>query len=189
MGDVTPISPDERRRQTALHNAHAPDGKRGRPQGRVSRAQRRHRVVRMMLAGASELEIAQALDMRPSGVSKIVTGLLEEWESQDKAAVEALRELQLQRLDRLLQAVWPDAIGIDPQGNRKTVNLKAVDRALKIEALRARIAGTEAPRKVDLSGDFTFAMSVEEAEDLDRAWVDSGGEVLEGHAVELPPGG
>lgn len=184
MGEVTTPSPEP---TAAERRAHEPGGRRGRPQGRLSQAEFRHNVIRMTLAGASQEEIAEALKATRSRVSRALNRVLDEWESQDKKRIEDVRELQLRRIDRLVRAHWNDALGIHPDGTSKPPSLRATEAIRKLEALRARIAGTEAPKKVEVTGELGLVIDREEQERLDAAWAGSGGTVIDGTAHELPP--
>lgn len=162
--------------------------KRGSPRGRLGRAQLRHQCIQMTLAGATQDEIAAALGVTRARVSKVVNRLLEEWEQKDKQKVEQIRELQLRRLDRLERAIWNKAIGVDVADDgttiRRDASLKHIGEIRKLEALRARIAGTEAPKRVEMSGE-VFVIDQEEDDRLLRAWAHTGGAVIEGEATEL----
>lgn len=156
--------------------------------GRVRRAQRQTQVLSMLLGGATEEEIAETLGMRRDTVVTTIRRYLKRAAEEDRAKVEHVRELQLRRIDRLVRAAWPDAVGVNTDGTRKPVSLKAVAEIRNLEALRARIAGTEAPKKVEVSGDIGIALSAEEAQRLESAWAASGGDVIESSAIELPAG-
>jgi len=54
-----------------------------------------------------------------------------------------LRQLEVERLDRLLTAVWRSAMG---------GNLGAVDRVLRVAERRARLLGLDAPTKIETEG-------------------------------------
>jgi hypothetical protein len=56
---------------------------------------------------------------------------------------DALRELEVQRMEELLEAVWPLA---------KSGDLFAVDRVIKISERRARLLGLDAPIKAEVTG-------------------------------------
>lgn len=184
MGEVTTPSPEP---SAAERNAHEPGGRRGRPQGRLSQAEFRHNVIRLTLAGASQEDIAQALGATRSRVSRALNRVLDEWESQDKKRIEDVRELQLRRIDRLVRAHWNDALGIRDDGTAKPPSIRATEAIRKLEALRARIAGTEAPKKVEVTGELGLVIDAEEIDRLDAAWAGSGGNVIDGTAHELPP--
>jgi hypothetical protein len=94
----------------------------------------------MRMAGATFQQIADGLGYAdPSSAHKAVTrGLVE----TVRPAADELRELEAARLDRLLLAVWRDAL---------TGNLKAVESARKILADRARLLGLNLPVKADVT--------------------------------------
>ena len=174
----------------ALRAKAEPTVRRGSPAGRVTRAQRRHSVITMAMAGAEEAQIAEALGISRGQVSKILNKVLDEWLERDAASVEKVRELQLARIDRLEQALWADATGAPetPGGPKRKPSLRAIAEIRKLEGLRSRIAGTEAPKKVELSGDVGVTFTPEQAAALDATWAASGGEAIEGTLVELGPG-
>jgi hypothetical protein len=180
--DTTTSLPNRRRR---------PDDRPSRrPSTKVKRAVQRQQVIQLLLGGASRQEIANALEMTPDRVSTITMQILEDWEAAEQGAVEKVRALQLARLDRLERAHWGAAIGqVVEDGTVRQVppSLKATEAVLKIEALRARIAGTEAPRKMEVSGSVGFHLDVAEIERADRAWIESGGDVvIDATAREIP---
>ncbi len=183
MGDVTEL-PTRRTSPTGRDPRTA-----GKPSTRVSKAQRRHQVVSLLLAGASEVDIAKALGITAARVSQIVMRVLDDWESAERANVERVRTLQLARLERLIQAHWNAAIGVRPDGTPTTPSTKAAAEIRNLEALRARIAGTEAARRVEVSGTLGFTLERDEVERADQAWLESGGgDVIDGVATELAAG-
>lgn len=160
----------------------------GKPKTRVGKAARRQQVINLLLAGASEAEIGKALGMAPAAVSRVVLSILDAWEQQEQAAVEKIRALQLARIDRLVRAHWNAAIGVGPDGTPRAPSTKATDTIRQLEALRARIAGTEAAQKVIHSGSIGFSLDPAEVAQADQAWLASGGEVVEGTADEIASG-
>jgi hypothetical protein len=79
------------------------------------------------------------------GIDKMTAYRLVQHESENliqESAAQVL-ELELQRLDRLLMGIWPEAITGDHQ---------AIDRALKIEDMRAKLLGlyNRAPQQDDV---------------------------------------
>ncbi len=163
--------------------------RRGNPKGRVTRAMRRRQVVQLLLSGRTEEEIADTLEMRREGVSKLINDVMDRWEQEEANNVEHVRELQLRRIDRLVRALWPDAIGAPEYegGPQRKPSPRAIGEVRKLEALRASIAGTEVARKLEVSGSIEHLVTPEEVRRLDEAWQASGGQVVEGEAVELPP--
>ncbi len=163
------------------------------PKGRVSRATRRHQVIQLLLGGRSEHEIAEHLGVREKTVRNIILHTLETWETQDKASIEQVRELQLKRIDQLVQAHWASALGVQPDGTRRNPSLKATAEIRQLEAPRSRIAGTEAPKRLEISGELGFTLEQSSIEAAEAAWAQSGGEVIDAEVIEdpaeLPAGG
>jgi hypothetical protein len=81
-------------------------------------------------SGATYKQIAQALDL-PNVMAawRLVTI---EVDNAIRESAQQVLELELQRLDRMLMAVWPDAIKGDSA---------SIDKALKIEDMRCRLLG------------------------------------------------
>lgn len=64
---------------------------------------------------------------------------------------DALRDLTVARLDRMLVALWPFALGLDKsQEPGRVPSLDAVDRVLNIERTRAKLLGLNVSEKVPL---------------------------------------
>jgi DNA-binding transcriptional MerR regulator len=117
----------------------------------------------------SILKQAQALTLRKAGVSVQTIAETLGWNSHQAASkairaalqrtvqepADELRQLELARLDDMLQAIAPHV---------KAGNLTAIDRALKIQERRAKLVGLDTPAKLDLSNtDGTLKLIVEYA--------------------------
>lgn len=144
--------------------------------GKLTQAQKRSKVLALRAAGGTHEQIAEVLTRQGhrtnrSGVAKIINGALEDLRAQDEAHVDMVRQLQLDRLDRMVAKLWPKVM----EGH-----LKSIAEVRNIEQLRARIAGTEAPRKIEHSGQISHQVSREEVAQLEQAWVDSTAEDLDG---------
>lgn len=162
----------------------------GKARTRVSKAMRRQQIIQLLLAGMSHAEIGARLKMSPAAVSRDVVAILDAWEQQEAAAVEKVRALQLARIDALVNAHWMAAIGQrvnEETGEVEVVapSVKATDTIRQLEALRARIAGTEAAQKVIHSGSIGFKLDAAEIAEAEKAWLASGGDVIDGTASEL----
>lgn len=147
--------------------------------GKLTAAQKRNKVLALRAAGGTEEQIAQVMreqgySITRKGVNAIITRALEDMQLEDQSAIESVRALQLDRLDRMLAKVWPKVLD---------GNLKAIKEAREIERLRAKIAGTEAPRKVQHSGTVDHRVSREEVDALSAAWQEH---AIDGTAVEIP---
>lgn len=154
--------------------------------GRLSRAELRHKVLTIMLSGATIEECAKALGVTKRRVSSVINRTLEAWREEDRSKIENVREMQLKRIDRMVRALWNKAIGVNADGSLSEPSLKAIGEIRKLEALRARIAGTEAPKKVEVAGELGFHLVKEETDQLEKAWVNAGGDVIDGTAEDLP---
>lgn len=152
---------------------------------RVQRALVRQKITNLVLGGATEQEIAKALDLTPKRVTVVLGQILNSWESAEQANVDKVRALQLARVDRLLRAHWPAAVGIGPNGTQVPPSRQAAEFCLKAEMLRSDLAGTKAAKRVEISGTIGIEMHEGEIERLDQAWLNSGGDVIDGTATEL----
>lgn len=102
--------------------------------------QRRRQAIEMALAGASYETIARELGWKTrSAAYKAVMKMLHEV-APDPAQIEAARGAELQRLDRLQQAHWMNALRGDA---------RATDIVLKISDRRSRLLGLDQPVQVE----------------------------------------
>ena len=120
-------------------------------------AVRRDFVLRMRKAGATYREIASAaiaefgLEQLPSGwdcryAYMDVKRELEKLRNIIGEEAEDIRQIELERLNDMLRAVWNQATGQEP-------DYGAVDRVLRIMKRRAELLGLDAPQKREYSGD------------------------------------
>ena len=111
------------------------------------------RVLELRRAGATYDQIAQAVGYAtPQGALLAYKRALAR--TLNEAGAAELREMELDRLDRLQQAVWPTAV----QGD-----LPSLDRVLKIMHQRALYLGLYAPVKAQVES-INY-----EVTDIDRA--------------------
>jgi len=124
----------------------------------IRAAERAGRAVELKLAGHTLAEIAGqvGLGSRASAYRAIMRGMRALGKPED---VELLRDLQRARLEELLKALWPRAIGDE----ETEPDLKAVDRILKIMARQAKLDGLDAPVKVAQTDAHGHNLTVEEA--------------------------
>lgn len=111
-----------------------------RPESRSSRRllRAREREVLALAArarGATFAQIGLELGCTPQAAHKAVDRALAATEKAVLGAAGRLRALEIVRLDAVLAAIWPAAMGGD---------LGAVDRVVKISARRARLLGLDA---------------------------------------------
>lgn len=90
---------------------------------KVAIAQRRKVVAANLLAGATVREIAGALGVSVGTVSRDTAAILDDWKQLYSEAADQYVDLQMRRLDVLLNAVWDAA---------RSGQSAAVDRALAI---------------------------------------------------------
>lgn len=102
-------------------------------------ADRRAKMIQMRLAGIDFDTIAERLGYSSRNhATKDLTRTLEANVAAERTAVEALREVETRRLDRLQAAAWSAAI----QGD-----LRAIETVLKVVAQRCKLLGLDAPQR------------------------------------------
>lgn len=190
-GTVPPPAPPAPPGRTSTGDAVLPRSDEGK-RARLTRAKFDRAVVTLMLAGADTDSICEALSkefgrkITPRRVTAAIRRVIDRWGEENAHDVEELRRVQVKQIDRLIQAHWADAIG----SPGKSPSIKATAEIRKLQALKARLTGTEAPKKVEVGGTIGIELEREEADQLDRIWSASGGDVIEGTATEieaLPP--
>jgi hypothetical protein len=104
---------------------------------RIAAAERQARAITLRKAGLGYAAIAQQCGYAgPSGAYAAVMTALRAVTREPAAE---LRDLELARLDELLQGLWLDA---------RKGNVQKIDRVLKIMQRRADLLGLDAPRRV-----------------------------------------
>ena len=146
------------------------DGKDARPSARAARNVRRapltspaklsrtenvRRALALRLGGGTFQDIATALNLRSAETARqlVMTGLQEAQDDIRKNAGMYLAEESM-RVERLMRAVWPLAVGqparVDQSGAPIAAvpsDLKAVDLAVKLMERKARLLGLDAPQR------------------------------------------
>lgn len=108
---------------------------------RAAVAERRTKLIQMRLAGVDYITIAERLDYSsPNAARKDFTRVMRETLDLQAEAAEELRNVELQRLDRLQAAAWADAV----KGN-----LRAIETVLKVIDRRCRLLGLDSPLQVE----------------------------------------
>jgi len=107
-------------------------------QRRMTAKEREYKALELRKAGAGYQVIGDQLGMTASGAYRAVMRSLKKL--NEKISEEALevRRLELERLDAMLIALWPQA---------RKGNQGAVDRVLRIMDRRAKFLGLDAPTK------------------------------------------
>ena len=120
---------------------------------KVKASARAIQAVDMRLAGSAYSDIAKALGYADeSGAWRAVDRLLSR---QKRESADAIRGIEVNRLDKLIAAIWPRALAGDG---------KMIDVVLRIMERRARYLGLDAPARIDLVADLR---RIAEAEGLD----------------------
>jgi predicted transcriptional regulator len=161
---------EKRLADEALHQTRRERAKKIRS-GKLESAKKRHRVLELRAAGLTEEEIGEKLGIGQARVSKILTATLKGWAQKDEGNVDVLRQQRLFELDQLKRAIWADALKGD---------VKAVREAIKIIQTQAKITGVEAPVRVERKVTVDIELDHREVDRMERAWLDSGGDVIEG---------
>jgi DNA-binding CsgD family transcriptional regulator len=124
------------------------------------------RVVAMWTGGATMPEIARSLDISVDTVRKIRRDAFADVKADRDAAVEDLREAELQRLDRLQAAHWTRAM--EGQVGSSRVVLDCIKDRAKLLGLYAPVR-VDARVKVELDAQIEALMEELEAEGLAKA--------------------
>lgn len=102
---------------------------------------RERKAVALKASGATYRQIADALDVDVATAHRTVIRALS---AERHDAVDDMRRVEADRLDRLQRAVWLDATNGSPA---------AIDRVLKIMERRARLFGLDAPQRVAVTSE------------------------------------
>lgn len=108
--------------------------------------ERREKALNLRRSGLSIREIAARLDSDPSTIHTDIKVMLEAAIKENVDNAEALRAMEIERLDRMMLA-------ISPQVNNG--HLGAIDRAIRISERRSKLLGLDMPIKTELSGSIT----------------------------------
>ena len=107
--------------------------------------ERRLSCIRLRKSGMSMQRIADTLNCSVQTISNDLRHLLHELVQLSADQVAEHRQLELERLDALWAAIYPDAI--------KKGNVWKIDRCLAIMERRAKLLGLDKPLKHILQGD------------------------------------
>lgn len=108
-------------------------------ENRLSANARQKQALELRMAGYGYEAIAERLGYGgPSGAFKAIQSAMK---ATLKEPADAVRELEVKRLDTMLAGIW---IAV------RNGNLQAIDRALKIMTRRAELLGLDAPARVNV---------------------------------------
>lgn len=127
----------------------------GNDRRKLTAAQRRARVVELRMAGHTWQTIADQVGYANKGTA------YKAWQQAlreiTREPAEELRQLELDRLDRMLAAVWPNAIN----PTIGDLQYRAIDRVLAIETARNRLLGLAAPTRIMVEEDIEVRLTFE----------------------------
>ncbi len=101
-------------------------------------------ALNLRKSGATYDQIGKTLGITTQGAYKAIIRSLQRLNEKNTEGTEELRRLEVERLDRMLAAIWGQVLN----GNQG-----AIDRALRIGERRAKLLGLDAPTKTDLTTD------------------------------------
>lgn len=105
----------------------------------VNSHENEEKALELRRAGASYRDIGRTMGVSVAIAHKYVTRGMKRLVARCEEKAEDVRSMELDRLDKLQLAIWPQAT----KGH-----LQAVDRMLKIMDQRAKLLGTYAPTKI-----------------------------------------
>lgn len=105
--------------------------------------QRRKTIMANVLAGATYREIAEAVGLSISAVSKEVKAISKELNIHYLADAERWRLIQLRRYDVMLNALWEDGRGRVVDGKTIPPDKSSIDRIVNIMDRQNRLLGLE----------------------------------------------
>jgi len=107
---------------------------------RLQAREREAQAVELRKNGLSYAAIGAELGISDEGARKACKRALERMLSELQESAEELREIELGRLDHMQTALWQKALDGDCQ---------TIDRVLRIMQRRAKLAGLDAPERVE----------------------------------------
>lgn len=102
--------------------------------------QRLKLVANYMLAGMPQNQIAERLAVSPATITRDAAMIREAWSEVATEPIEVMRAQDLARIDRMIQALWPDIL----KGG-KDARL-SIDRIERLLARKAAMFGIDAPK-------------------------------------------
>lgn len=125
--------------------------------------EREQAAVKLRMGGATYDEIGSSLGITAPTAYRAVKRAIGRVIAKTSEDADQLRTLELQRLDKLLLALWPRASRGDDA---------AVDRVLRVMERRAKLRGLDAPVQVSGPGGGPIAVkaTIEYDEDELREW-------------------
>lgn len=161
-----PPTPEKRK----ARGGRIPTQKVKRPRGDVARIiMGRAEVLNLYKSGMSYTDIATKLGQNKSMIAKWIQAELLELRDQTELDAQAIRDVELQRLDRMMQGLWPSAT------KGKVASVLGV---CKLMERRAKLLGLDAPTKTELTGALIAVTPSEAAKMTDEDLKRRTGELL-----------
>ncbi len=113
-------------------------------------SERRLEVLELKKKGHSFSEIANALSISKTQAFKDYKRSLEELLKEEVSNMDALRAMELQRLDYAMQKLMKTLDTVDPDENSFVA---AANAYVRLSESRRKLLGIDAPEKKELSGD------------------------------------
>ncbi len=106
---------------------------------RQQAAERKQQIIQLRRDGHLLTEIGEKVGVSPQYCHRVIVNYLDKMNEEMRADAAQLQMLEHERLERMLKAVWPDAMA---------GKLSAIDRVIKILEREAKLLGLDAPTKV-----------------------------------------
>lgn len=105
--------------------------------------ERRRAVAELRLSGVrKQRDIAEKLGVGLGTINRDFAALDEEWRERAAADIAIEKSIDLDRIDQMIIALWPAAVG---------GLAAAIDRVVVLINQRAKLLGTEAPKRSEVS--------------------------------------
>ena len=128
---------------------------------KINYAERRIEALNLRRTGMSYREIGRNLDVSGKRAYEMVSQAFAELKNDQNSTADEVRSLELERLDKMLESIWPKV---------EKGDVAALDRAVKIQERRAKLLGLDAPQSMDLrSGDGSMTPQVDTSKLSDAA--------------------
>lgn len=128
---------------------------------RLNKAQKKAKALDLRLAGYTYAKIAEALGISDSSAHRYVSEGLDEANRDALEGAHKLRKVMNGRLEKLITALWKDALTADSIEERR----RSIRELVKLLDRQAKLLGLDAPRVIEatLEG-LEASVSPEEAE-------------------------
>ncbi len=108
----------------------------------IAKIERDRHIIDLRKAGFGFEKIAAQLGCKPYVCRKVISNAMRALIEIDQGALEEILQLELERTNDMLMAIWPDVLSGD---------LRATLVALKIQERRAKFLGLDAAERMDVS--------------------------------------